>query len=255
MSAFVLELNGHEFEQRIKDIEFAIVPFGSVEYHGPHASLGTDTALANGLSERLSLRFRTLVFPPITYTFTPHTTASRPGSLWLSPTTMLAYVYEVLKAVRSQGIDRIFALNAHSENQHLLRLAAEQLCREHPEVSVLYLNWWKLVPPLEDKDGPLFSEGGGHGHGGPLEISAAASIDSSGFDPAQGKNIPYEKVWWKQAGQIVGRGQNPADWDGYHGKIDEIDLDKGRRIVEEAVHAIEKVVNDWLQRAGGVQER
>lgn len=248
MSKEILDMSGAE-ARFLGEKAFALLPLGSVEYHGPHAALGTDTTLALGLSRRVAADFDAVVYPPITYTFAPAITAGYPGTVSISPETMLAYVSEILASITRTGIRRIAALNAHSENQYYLRLAAESVALKDPDVSILMVNWWKLIPPLEEGGEPLFSQNGGHGHGGPLEISSAAALDRTGVDPERGEDIDYESVWWRGAAQIVGAGQAPRGWQGYHGRVSEIDVGKGERLIETCVERLKELIRAWLERS------
>lgn len=253
MSVEVLNLSGAD-APHISGREFAILPLGSIEYHGPHASLGTDTTLAKGLAERIGKHYDAVIFPPITYTFTPTLTANYPGTISISPETMQAYVYEILLSMTRLGIRRIVALNAHSENQYFLRLASEKVAMEVPSVSILNANWWRLIPPQLENGEPLFAQNDGHGHGGPLEISTTAALDRAGVDPSLGEDIDYEAVWWRGAAQIVGVGQPPRGWSGYHGKVSEIDIAKGERLVEVCVERMRELIDAWLERIQSPQQ-
>lgn len=240
----VLHLGGNDTD-RLADGPFVVLPLGSVEYHGPHAPLGTDTTLAAGFAERIANDFGALVLPPISYTFAPRITSRYRGTFSVAPRVFLDYLTEVLLATAGNGAKRILALNGHSENQYALRLAGERLALAEPDASLLSVNWWKLVdtPPAG------FSEHGGHGHGGPLEISTTAAFEEAGIDPARAENIPYESLWWRQAAQIVGRGQAPAGFAGYHGRVDEIEVERGAQIVEQVMGNLGRLVTAWLERA------
>jgi len=248
----VLGLAGGEFE-RAAALPFALLPVGSVEYHGPHAPFGTDTTLAAGFAERLAARRPCLLFPPIAYTFVPRLTRRFGPAVSVAPGPFLAYLGEVLRGVAAFGPRRVLVLNGHSENQHALRLAAEALADEDPEASVLIVNWWKLAAPPADDAPPGWGarDGGGHGHGGPLEISVTGAIAAAGVeggvDPAA--DVAYEAPWWRQAAQVVGRGQAPAGFAGYHGRVSAIDLARGAEVVDEVTDALVRLVDGWLARA------
>jgi len=234
--------------QRLHEARFVVLPLGSVEYHGPHAPLGVDTTLANGFARALAVRADGVALPPIAFSFTSTLTSARPGTLSVAAEPFLAYVREVLAALVRHGATRVVALNAHSENQHALRLAAESVAAEDPAASVLLVDWWKLVRP---EDAPAFSEAGGHGHGGPVEISTTAAFDPAGVLRATAPDIPYEAPWWRGAAQVVGAGQAPRGFDGYHGRVSEIDADVGAAIRDAVLERLERLVDEWLERAAG----
>lgn len=232
--------------QRLAGARCVILPLGSVEYHGPHAPLGVDTTLATGFARALAERVDGVVLPAIAYSFTSQLTSGRPGTLSIAPEVFAAYVREVLAALVRQGVTRVVALNAHSENQHALRLAAEAVVAEAPAASVLLVDWWKLVRP---DDAPSFSEAGGHGHGGPVEVSTTAAFEPAGVLEASAPDIAYEAPWWRGAAQVVGRGQAPVGFGGYHGRVSEIDAGVGAVIRDAVVERLERLVGDWLARS------
>ena len=224
---------------------FVALPIGSIEYHGPHAPLGTDTTLAAGFASRIAEPFAAVVVPPIVFSLAPSTTRNRRGTMSVGAEPYLAYVTDVLRSLVRNGVTRVLLVNGHSENQFTLRLASETLAAESPAVSCLYLNWWKLAAGEEE----LFSDHGGHGHGGPLEISVTAAFDSRGVDASAAVDVPYEAPWWRGAAQVVGRGQAPVGFDGYHGRVSEIEAAKGRRLLDQVVDRGVVLVKDWLARA------
>jgi creatinine amidohydrolase len=234
--------------RRLQDARFVALPLGSVEYHGPHAPLGVDTTLAVGFARALAARADGVALPPIAYTYASTLTSARPGTLSVGAEPFLAYLREVLAALVRQGVTRVVALNAHSENQHALRLAAESVATDAPTASVLLVEWWKLVTP---EDAPTFSEAGGHGHGGPVEVSTTAAFDPAGVLRATAPDIPYEAPWWRGAAQVVGAGQAPSGFDGYHGRVSEIDAAAGAAIRDAVLARLERLVDDWLERAAG----
>ncbi len=240
----VQRLGGAERE-RFGAAPFAVLPVGSIEYHGPSAPFGTDTTLAAGFAERLARERDCLVFPVIAYSFVPRLTRDHGPAVSVAPQAFLAYLTEVLGGILSTGVTRLLVINGHSENQHALRLAAESVTATAPDASILVCNWWRLAPA------GLFEEADGHGHGGPLEISTTAAFDAGGVvsGGSAAPDVPYEAPWWRAAAQVVGRGQPPLGFAGYHGRISQIDAATGRRVIEIVTAELSRLVDDWLARA------
>lgn len=250
-SSHVVTLAGAE-RHRAATLPFSLLPVGSLEFHGDHAPFGTDSTLAQGLADRLGERRSCLIFPPVHYAFVPRLTRDHGPGASVAPDVFLAYVGEVLAGMLRFGPRRILVLNGHSENQYALRLAAEALHEREADVSVAVVNWWKLVETSwrDDPDDP-WAEGAGHGHGGPLEISVTAALLGDGVRAPDGTegDVPYEAPWWRGAAQVVGRGQAPVGFAGYHGRISATDVERGQRIVDQVTDALDRFVGDWLQRA------
>lgn len=243
-SSTVLRLAGAAAD-RFRSAPFAVLPVGSIEFHGPNAAFGTDSTLAEGFAERLAAARDCLVFPTVHYSFVPRLTADHGPTVSVAPAVFLAYLTEVLGGIVAAGVERLLVINGHSENQHALRLAAETVTAAAPASSVLVCNWWRLAPA------GLFEEADGHGHGGPLEVSTAAAFDSGGvnLEPDASDDIAYEAPWWRGAAQVVGRGQAPAGFVGYHGSVSRLDLAKGERIITAVTSELSRLVDDWLERA------
>lgn len=247
----VVTLSGQERE-RAAALPFSLLPVGSLEYHGDHAPFGTDATLAEGFAARLADRRACLRFPGVHYAFVPRLTRDHGPGASVSPDVFTAYMTEVLEGILTFGPRRILVLNGHSENQFALRLASETLHERASDVSVAIVNWWKLVEtPWRDDPHDPWADAGGHGHGGPLEISVTAAFATEGVcTPEHAEaDIAYEAPWWRGAAQVVGRGGAPRGFAGYHGRISAIDVDRGRRVAEQATDALVRFVDDWLERA------
>ncbi len=234
----------------LRTLPFAVLPVGSLEFHGNHAPFGTDTTLATGFADALAERRPCLVLPPIPYVFVPPLTRDHGPGVSVPAEVFLAYAAAVLDGVADTGVDRVLVLNGHSENQFALRLAAERACERRRDLSVLLVNWWQLVdaapgtPPAT-----AFTERGGHGHGGPLEISVTAAFDPEGVVAAtSAADVAYEAPWWRGQAQVVGLGQAPAGFVGYHGRVSEIDAEVGNAVVDQVVGRLVDLVDSWLAR-------
>jgi creatinine amidohydrolase len=251
-SASLITLAGRD-RARLTGLPFAVLPVGSVEFHGDHAPFGTDTTLAEGFAAAIAARRPCLVLPTIAYSFVPRLTRDHGPGVSVAPDAFLAYVAAVLEGVASLGVRRVLVVNGHSENQFALRLAAERAYERHADLSVLLVNWWQLVDAAPEAEAArAFRERAGHGHGGPLEISVTAAFDDRGVVPVDAEaDVAYEAPWWRGQAQVVGVGQAPIGFAGYHGRVSEIDASVGRRVVDQVVERLSQVVDGWLARADG----
>jgi creatinine amidohydrolase len=247
---FVERLAGAD-HPRAAALPFALLPLGSLEYHGPHGPFGTDLTLARGFAERLAAVRPCLVFPALAYTFVPRLTRDFGPAASVAPEPFLAYLTEVLRGVLAFGPKRLVLLNAHSENQYALRLAAERACEGRPDASALIVNWWKLVPAEAGPLGWGEADAFGHGHGGPIELSVTAAFEPEGVrvGAPPDADVPYEAPWWRAAAQVVGRGQAPVGFAGYHGRVSAVDPARGHAIAARVTEALARLVDDFLARA------
>lgn len=115
----------------------ALLPVGAVEPHGPHAPLGTDVMIAEGVCERAARRagddepFVSLQLPALPFGVTRYARDFR-GTVGLSEETLLGVLVDVGHALRRDGIERVVIVNHHFEPEHVatVRRATGQL-REH----------------------------------------------------------------------------------------------------------------------------
>src|SRR5580700_6509401 len=102
------------------------VPLGSLEQHGPHLPLDTDTciavALANGLAEQ---RPDVAVAPAVAYGASGEH-ASFPGTLLLGHDVLAELLVEVVRSARS-SFSGVVLVNAHGGNEQALA-AVERRC-------------------------------------------------------------------------------------------------------------------------------
>lgn len=237
----------------LRSTPFAVLPVGSIEYHGNHAPLGTDISLAEGFAHAVASRRGCLVLPTIAYSFVPRLTRDHGPGLSVPPDVFLAYLTAVMEGARGIGLRRLLVLNGHSENQYALRLAAEQVTEQHRDFSALLVNWWQLVDPAVDGAAVrAFGDRGGHGHGGPLEISVTAAFQADGVvSVGRDADIAYEAPWWRGQAQVVGVGQSPVGFAGYHGEVSRVDASVGRAVAEQVTERLIALTDGWLERCAG----
>src|SRR5437764_13652262 len=69
------KLAGFELDAAVKSCSLALLPLGSLEYHGPHNPLGTDSIIVSGIAQQVAARTRALLFPAVSFTHCPAHTA------------------------------------------------------------------------------------------------------------------------------------------------------------------------------------
>jgi len=103
----------------------AVVFAGSVEQHGGHLPLGTDAFAAQSIAERVAARLDTVAVSlgPVGVA---HYHLAWPGTLSLSPGTLMSVFGDVCGGLAGAGARRIVSVNWHEGNSATLRLAADQ---------------------------------------------------------------------------------------------------------------------------------
>ena len=125
------ELTSPEIGALDRDRTVVILPLGSVEQHGSHLPLGTDTILAEAVALAAAEACgESVVMPPPWYGFSAHHMRF-PGSITLRAETLLVLVEDVVASVVRHGFRRILIVNGHGGNNGLIDVLASTLGNTH----------------------------------------------------------------------------------------------------------------------------
>lgn len=106
-----------------------VVPFGTVEAHGTHLPLNTDTLIIREVAGK-AVEGRKDVFmaPPLEYGVCT-STGQHPGTIGITPSTLRAMAADIARSAYSQGFRRIIFVSGHGGGLHVsaLKEAAEEL--------------------------------------------------------------------------------------------------------------------------------
>lgn len=158
-----------------------VVPVGSVEQHGLHLPVQTDTWIVSEIAERavkkVSETTLVLLGPTIVIGCSKHH-MEFPGSLTLSEETFVRAVTEVGLSIAHHGFRRIFFLNGHGGNEAPLQLVVNGI-RHQTGGKVLCATaaYWRFI--REEVQEIRRSEMGGISHAGEFETSAILALDAS----------------------------------------------------------------------------
>jgi creatinine amidohydrolase len=240
------ELAGFEAADVASKYQLAILPLGSLEFHGPHNPLGADSIIISGIAERVAVRTNGLLMPPITFTQCPAHTAHFQGTVSVRPEVMTMYFADVLRNILHLGLHKVFILNGHDGNIGPGRGAIAEVANETKDAALLFANWWEFLSTETMKPLGMFQQAnGGHGHGGPLETSAVAAFRPDLIHLDKAKDLPEPPDLSGGAPYFLQKAV-AKDWPGYSGHVSEASAEKGRKLVKISEDAIVKLVESWL---------
>ncbi len=153
-----------------KDGSIVVVPVASIEQHGDHLPVGTDSLLVTAVTQSATedTDIPLLVTPTIWTGHSPHHRVFG-GTISLSAPDFLEHISTVAESAVTAGFDAVILVNGHGGNISLVGAATGTVGPDHPEAQVLGVTYFQLATDqvMELRD----SEIGGMAHGGEFETS------------------------------------------------------------------------------------
>ncbi len=135
--------------QHIASHTIAVLPTASIEQHGPHLPVGTDSLLCETVAHRAAEQAASqtsLVVAPILYYGNAHHHYPFPGVLSLTSHTFMAAVTEVLEGLVRSGFRKLVVLNGHDGNTDANAVIGLDLVhRLGRPVSIATSNYWDIA--------------------------------------------------------------------------------------------------------------
>ncbi|WP_019701792.1 creatininase family protein [Paracidovorax oryzae] len=176
-SRFWAELSTRDFSEArasgLAERTVAVLPVAAIEQHGPHLPLSVDAALLRGVIDAalpsLPPDLPVLFLPPQDVGLSTEHTAF-PGTLTLSPATVIALWSELGACVARAGIRKLLLFNGHGGQVSVMDIVARELRQRHG--LLVYSASWFSLPLPEAVQGLFSAEEHRFGiHGGQVETS------------------------------------------------------------------------------------
>jgi mycofactocin precursor peptide peptidase len=137
------------------------VPLGSLEQHGPHLPLDTDTRIAVAVAAGLSVRRAGVAVAPAVAYGASGEHAGFPGTLLIGHEALAGLLVELVRSARG-SFAGVALVSAHGGNEEALSLLQARCAAEGDDVLV-----WRAATP------------GGDAHAGRTETSLMLAIDAA----------------------------------------------------------------------------
>lgn len=131
------EMTMAEFEHGLKLTKTVYLPFGSVEEHGNHLPLSTDTIEAYEVGKKASKIIPLFVAPPIHYGCC-RSTSCHLGTLSISTGTLKSLMKDIIRSMHLNGLMNFLVLTGHAGASHCsaLQEAGEELISELQHINI-----------------------------------------------------------------------------------------------------------------------
>ena len=104
-----------EVEEALKRTDVALIPVASIEQHGKHMPLGSDSYAAIEICKLIAQKAEVVVAPTVLAGLSSHHMGF-PGTITLTPETFEAVVYETALSLIKHGFRKILILSGHGGN-------------------------------------------------------------------------------------------------------------------------------------------
>jgi len=155
-----------------------IFPVGSVEEHGRHLPLCTDSLQAEYIAIEVAKKTGCLIAPPFRQGIC-NAGHNFPGTISIEFDTLFAVARDVLSELARNGFCRIIVLTGHAGSSHItaLKLAAQEVVKRKQDAGkrktrIMVLSDYDFAFDLKDKLG--FDKN--DGHAGAIETSRVMAI-------------------------------------------------------------------------------
>jgi creatinine amidohydrolase len=115
----------------LNGLKIGLIPIGSLEQHGHHLPIATDSIIAEALANELGKSLEnSFVIPALPYSASfEH--SSFPGSISLRSTTIISVVKDIVHSLERMGIEKCIIVNGHGGNYLLGNIAQEMNVDKH----------------------------------------------------------------------------------------------------------------------------
>jgi len=188
----------------------AVLPTGSIEKHGEHLPMGTDTLNVEFVAREASKRAGAVMLPALAYTLVHEMKASA-GAVSLRAKTFLAVLEEICDDVARNGVKKIVLVNGHGGNNYILMTFIQDLPGKGKDYAVYHVNVGSCISSENrEKIEALSKTTVPGGHADDVETDATLStypdlvdLDAISQDPQAGvSRLDFDikparaQTWW-----------------------------------------------------------
>lgn len=234
----IKELNSVEIESLLAREAPLFLPVGTVEPHGRHLPVGTDTFCAEKIAEELSIDLSGVVAPSIEYGVTNALAQTAPSSFF-SVEFYEQFLSQIIETYFLHGFKCIVIINGHGGNRDPLKTVARKLIRKHA-MALSVVNWWLLSEKFVEQ--VFTTKPGGHAA---VEETAAmlhfcpTMVVPDNYSPKNDDYVADNGIWlYPPPGEVIlshsGKGQ-PA-----------FDCGKAAEFMELTIAEISDRLSHWM---------
>lgn len=148
-----------------------VIGLGSIENHGRHMPLGTDTLIPDKIIELLEKKSDVMIAPTIPYG-AADSLLGFTGTVSLGVDGLTMVLGKITDSLFSYGFRKFIIVNGHGGNVKSIEMVGQRLYKRGAYIA--NLNWWLMAGELN----PAW----GGGHGGAEETAGVMAVDPGLID-------------------------------------------------------------------------
>lgn len=232
MSAQVFDMTDYDFKITLKKIKRAIIPVGSLEQHGAHLPVSTDSLIAEYIARILAAKIGAFVLPVISYGVSFEHKPMFNVSLHNS--TLSSMLCDACVSLAENNIREIIILNGHHGNTGALQYIPQEVQSKVPtrHIKIHTMNYWQMM--TQDFD-----------HAGEVETSLVLAIapELVRMDRAMPntKNLSKSRAAYRSLTNVPGSFPKITG-NGVWGDPTKANASKGGRLMKEIIANLTKTV-------------
>ena len=217
-----------DLRKRIKKKkQIAIIPIGSIEQHGPHLPISTDSDIVTEIAFRLSEKINGLLLPTVSYGISDEHFPF--FNLSIKKSTLSKILEDVCESLIKNGISRILIINGHYGNLDSLK----SFERKNSRRKIRIFSYWKYMSSEFD-------------HAGNIETSIMLAISKNVNMKKAKKGFDVEGMSKQEISRINKLAQKSfpkVTGNGVWGDPTKSSARLGRKIIQEVVDNLAKESN------------
>ena len=235
MKTSISQLSDIEIRNIIKNksIKTAIVPIGSLEQHGEHLPVSTDSLIADYISKKISEKISVFNLPVISYGISfEHEPLF---NISIKNNTLSNFIGEICISLSKAGIKNIILLNCHHGNSGILQYIHQNIRERLNKGSMVnFINYWHLIGDFD--------------HAGEIETSLVLAIDEKIVNMKKVKrnknDIPSSKVLSSSITNIPGSFLKITG-NGVWGDPTRASKTKGKKLFNVIIRELVKIISEF----------
>lgn len=171
---YILEnITMKEFKKYLRETKTIVFPFGTIEEHGNHLPLNTDSFIIQE-ALRLTAKKRKFFLAPTVCYGVCTTTGDHPGTIGITPETLRRLSFDLVSNAYQKGLRHFLLVSGHGGSLHMsaLKETAEVLIKELKGIKIAALSPYDTVW----KELSQIAETPNDSHAGEIETSLMLSL-------------------------------------------------------------------------------